>query len=215
MEWFPHPLKAYKRWLINFPCCGWGYGSVFMPLPPHLLVVIRKVRLVFGHCWVQNDTAVHCGWGSKPTWNGPHIHSKHKKMIDILYMLWMGIWICLRVVTSTLIGPDVGSPLNSLVSDEHQMILSGNGWCSKPTWNGFYFHSRHIKGDWQPSCAFDGDVDVSSCRYHHTCCTWLGRPAGIFGWWWAQNDTAVHCGWGSKPTWNVLYINSKHINGDW
>jgi hypothetical protein len=123
--------------------------------------------------------------------------------------------ICLHAVTSTLIGPEVGSPLKPLVSAEHQMILLGNGWGSKPTWNGSHIHSRHIKGDWQPSYAFDRDMDPSSCRYHHTCWSWLGRSAGIFGHCLAWNDTAVHSGWVSKPTWNGSYFPSRHIKEDW
>ena len=123
--------------------------------------------------------------------------------------------ICLHAVTSTLIGPEVGSPLKPLVSAEHQMILLGNGWGSKPTWNGSHIHSRHIKGDWQPSYAFDRDMDPSSCRYHHTCWSWLGRSAGVFGHCLARNDTAVHSGWVSKPTWNGSYFPSRHIKEDW
>ena len=112
-----------------------------------------------------------------------------------------------------LIGPDRGSPLKSLVSAEHQIILSGNGWGSKLTRNDILFHSRYRKGDWQHSYAFDGDsMDPSSCcyRYHHTCWPWLGRSDGVFGHCWAPKDMTVHCGWGPKPTWNGSHIHLKH-----
>ena len=31
MEWFPHPLPTYARWLTSFICCGWAYGSIIRP----------------------------------------------------------------------------------------------------------------------------------------------------------------------------------------
>ena len=37
MEWFPHPPEAYTRCLVMFLWCGCAYGSIIMPLPPHLL----------------------------------------------------------------------------------------------------------------------------------------------------------------------------------
>jgi hypothetical protein len=40
LEWFPHPPQAYTRCLKTFICCGWAYGSITTPLPPHLLVQI-------------------------------------------------------------------------------------------------------------------------------------------------------------------------------
>jgi len=39
MEWFPHPLHTYDRCWTTIICCGWGYGygSVIMPLTPHIV----------------------------------------------------------------------------------------------------------------------------------------------------------------------------------
>jgi hypothetical protein len=33
-------------------------------------------------------------------------------------MLWMGIWMCLHAITTTLAGPDLGSRLKSLLGAE-------------------------------------------------------------------------------------------------
>jgi hypothetical protein len=148
--------------------------------------------------------------------NGPHIHSKHKKIDRYQYPPFSGwghgsVFMTLPPSTATVIGPDMGSPLKPLVSAEHQIILSGNGWGSKLTWNDMLFHSRHKKGDWQHSYAFDGfSMDPSSCRYHHTCWPWLGRSDGVFGHCSAPKDMTVHCGWGHKPTWNGSHIHLKH-----
>ena len=43
MEWFPHPLQTYTSCLTTFICCGWGYGSIIMPLQPHLSVQIWEI----------------------------------------------------------------------------------------------------------------------------------------------------------------------------
>jgi hypothetical protein len=57
MEWFPHPLETYTRWLTSIICCGWGYGAPTMLLPPHLRDRIWKVGWkIMDHCWVSNDT---------------------------------------------------------------------------------------------------------------------------------------------------------------
>ena len=84
-------------------------------------------------------------------------------------------------------------------------------WVSKPTWNGSYFPSRHIKEDWKSSYAFDGNMDPSSCRYHHTCWSWLERSDGVFGHCWARNDTAIYCGWGSQSTWGMVPTSTQSI----
>jgi len=68
------------RWLTTFICCGWGYRCVTMSLPSHLLAQIWEVRLYPGHCCDYGGCKMmqRCsGWGSKPTWNGSHILSKH------------------------------------------------------------------------------------------------------------------------------------------
>jgi len=40
MDWFLYPLKTYEKWLKTSICCGWGYESVIMLLPTHLLAQI-------------------------------------------------------------------------------------------------------------------------------------------------------------------------------
>ena len=39
-------IPETRRWLTTFICCGWEYGSIIMPLPPHLLA---KISLVSGN----------------------------------------------------------------------------------------------------------------------------------------------------------------------
>ena len=57
MGWFPHPLKACKRWLTSFVCCGWGYGAPIMLLPPHLWDSIWNVS--WNHWWLLGDKWYH------------------------------------------------------------------------------------------------------------------------------------------------------------
>ena len=44
MEWLPHPLQIYTKWLTTFICCGWEYGGVIIPLLPNLLAQIWEVK---------------------------------------------------------------------------------------------------------------------------------------------------------------------------
>ena len=137
-------------------------------------------------------------------------------MIDNLHMLLVGIWIChhYQANTTTLAYHNLGSKLESLVT----ALGAKSYFCVFETLNPHGMvptSTPDIKGNWQPSYVFDGDMDLSSCRYHHTCLPWLGRSAGIFGHCWAQNDMAMHCGWGSKPTWNDMHIHFKYMQGDW
>ena len=113
----PHPLQTYTRWFPTFICCGWEYGGVFMPLlltttlvGPDLGSQLRSVSLVV--CTQMMLMPWWSGWGSNPTWNGSHIHSKHiYKVIDNLHMLWMGVWRSYHTVTTKLVGPDLGSQM--------------------------------------------------------------------------------------------------------
>ena len=90
MEWFPHLLHTYKRWLTTIICCGWGYGSIIVPLPKHWLILIWEERrsnpwsllgAKWSHCakiqveWFQHllntwerwlTTFICCGWGYRP-----------------------------------------------------------------------------------------------------------------------------------------------------
>ena len=76
MECFPPPLHTYQRCFTTFICRGWGYGCIIMPFPPHMLVKIWKVRSNPEVTTWRQMKYLRSGWGSKPTWNGSHIHSR-------------------------------------------------------------------------------------------------------------------------------------------
>ena len=92
MEWFPHLLHTYERWLTTIICCGWGYRPIIMPLPiGWLLIQIWEeasnpwslLGAEWSHCAVVEAPNPH---GMVPT-TSPYIW----KVIDNLHMLWMGI----------------------------------------------------------------------------------------------------------------------------
>jgi hypothetical protein len=71
-----------------------------------------------------------------------------------------------------------------------------------------------LKGDCQTIYAVDGDMEPSSCCYHHTCGTRFGSQVKL--WISAGCQMIPSCsGWGSHPAWNDSHIHSKHIQGDW
>jgi len=125
MEWFPHPLKAYKRGLTYFICCGWGsvaphhaFTSTLVgpDLECQLKSLMTSGRQMISSCIV---------WGSKHTWNGSHIHFKYTR----------GYWQPSCAMDEdmehpsccyhhTLVGPDLESQLKSLITDRWQMIPS-------------------------------------------------------------------------------------------
>ncbi len=81
MEWFLLSLQTYKRWLTTFICFWWGYGSVFMPLPSFLLVVlwgrcmswvaIWKATCVAGAHLSWLSTSKTCSTGERGDWQSP------------------------------------------------------------------------------------------------------------------------------------------------
>ena len=84
LKWFLHPLHTYTRCLRPFICCGWADGSTITPLPPYLSTQNLGSWLI---SWVTGMLQMMqgwIGWGSRPTWNGSHIHSIHIQ----------GIWDC-------------------------------------------------------------------------------------------------------------------------
>ena len=188
MEWFPYPLQTYKRWLTNFTCCGWGYGSIIMPLQSHLWVRIWDVSwnpgsLLGTKCYPWVVVEALNPHEMVPT-SSPNIY----KVIDNVRMLWLGIWIRHHAITITLVGQDLGSQLKAGVTAWHQMLSLSGCWGSKPSWDGSQIHSKHIRGDWQPSYAVDRDMDPSSCHYNHTCCSGFEKSAKIQAHCLAPND---------------------------
>ena len=97
-----------------FICCGWGYGSVIMPLPPHLLTKVLEVRK-------SSEILIHWGTGNEALvlWLRPTSALYIYKVIDNLHMLWMGIWIHHHAITTTVVGPDFGSIVKSKVAVLH------------------------------------------------------------------------------------------------
>jgi hypothetical protein len=185
MEWFPHPLQTYSRCLATFICCGWAHGCVIMPLPPHLLAKIWDV------CW---KTESHLGYKQyhcavvealDPHGMVPTSTSNICKVFGNIHMLWMGILMRHYAITTTLVGLDLGCMLENRVTAGLLTILLCSGWGSRPTWNGSHIHFKHMQGVWQHSYAVDGQMDASSCRYHHTCWPRFGMSAGKLGHSWA------------------------------
>ena len=150
------------------------------------------------------------GWGPKPTWNVSRIHSKHIWMVlDNPHMQWMGIWIQHYAITmtNTHAGSDLESQqMKSWVTALCQMNPMCIGSGPKPTWNGSYIHSKHMKGVWQPSYALDWDMDPSSCHYHHTYWPKFGKSAAVtLGYYSAFNEAKMIS---TSP-------HSKHMKGVW
>ena len=79
LEWFPHPLHTYTRCLRPFICYGWADGSTITPLPPYLSAQNLGSRLISWVTAMLQMMQGWIGWGSRPTWNGSHIHSIHIK----------------------------------------------------------------------------------------------------------------------------------------
>ena len=113
------------------------------------------------------------------------------EVIDNLHMLWMGIWIHHHAVTNTFVGPDLVSRHNALVTAGQHMRLLCSGWGSKPTWIGSPIPSEHMRSDWQPSYAVDGDMDPSSCCYQHICWPRFNKKAKSMGHCEIQHETVV------------------------
>ena len=121
------------------------------------------------------------GWGSKPTWNGSHILSKQKQGDWEPPYVVDGNRMCHHAGTTTLVGPDLGSQLKPLVTAVRWTMPWCSAWGSKPTWNGCHILFKQIQGDWEPSYAVDGNMDVSPCRYYYTCWPRFGKSVEILG----------------------------------
>ena len=120
---------------------------------------------IFGHChfWVQNDTAVYCGWGSKPTWNGPHFHTKHLKFaVDgdmdplpqlLSALIWEVNWNLWYLMITKWYWQEMVEALNP-----HWMV---------PT------HPLRIKKASDKLYMLSLDMDPSSCHYLSSSCHYL------------------------------------------
>ena len=134
------------RWLTTFICCGWGYGSIIMPLLPHLLTKIWDIS--WKPDWPGHSKWSPCALVEVPNpqrmvpISNPYIY----KVIDNLHMLWMGMGIWIHHHAITLVDQDFWS---SLFAGAQQMKHVGICWGSKLTWNGSHIHSIHIQGVWQ------------------------------------------------------------------
>jgi hypothetical protein len=76
VEWIPPLPQTYRRGLTSFICCGRGYGFIIMLLPPVVLSPDLGSRLKswVTAWWYMKPLCI--GRGSKPMWNGSHIHSR-------------------------------------------------------------------------------------------------------------------------------------------
>ncbi len=99
-----------------FICCGWTYRSITMPLPPHLFAQIWEIDRNPGSLLGYKEW-YHCAVveALDPPGLVPTSTSSIYKEFDNVHMLWMGIWIWIHhhPVTTTLVGPDLGSRLKS------------------------------------------------------------------------------------------------------
>jgi hypothetical protein len=60
------------------------------------------------------------------------------------------------------------------------------GWGLKPTWNGSFIHLIHIQYGLDHSYEVDGQMDPTSCHYHHTC--WHKEVKRLCKYCWSQGS---------------------------
>jgi len=161
IEWFPHLLPTYERFLTSFICCGWAYEVIIRWFQLHVWAKIWEVFWNYGsllgckwhHCTVAEVLTQH---GMVPT-SPPNIC----KVVDKLHMLWMGIWIHYQANFITCIGQELGSLLKLWFNAGLQMTPLCRGRGSNPTWNGSNISSQHLRGAWQASYTVDGHMAPS------------------------------------------------------
>ena len=66
------------------------------------------------------------------------------KVLDNLYMLWMGIWRHRKAMSTTCVGQKLGSPLKFWFTAGLQLTPLCSGWGSNPTWNGYHIPPPNI-----------------------------------------------------------------------
>jgi hypothetical protein len=159
-----------------------------MLLPTHLLAQIWKVGIMH---WSLLDNTWDCCEAVEAL--NPHrlVPPSQLNIWEVIHMLWMGIWTHHHAVTNTFVGPDLTKRQKAWVTVRYNMRLLCSGWGSKPTWIGSLIPSEHMKCDWQPSYAVDGDMDPSSCCYQHICWPSFNNKAKSIGHCWTPNETVV------------------------
>jgi hypothetical protein len=91
------------------------------------------------------------------------------------------------------------------------------GWGSTSTWNVFIQHSKHMYKVFENSYTL---CLVGRIHHHAVATTVVGPDLGV----WQKTCVRHTCVqviqlfgvvWGSRPTWNVSNLHSKHIQGVW
>jgi len=133
-------------------------------------VIIRRFQLrVWAKIWEvlwNSGSLLGCKWhhcavaevlthhGMVPT-SPPNIW----EVLEKLHMLWMGIWVHHKAISTMCVGcrPRIGksSEIVHCWVCSLQMTPFYSGWGSNPTWNGFHIPSQHMNRLWQASYAVD------------------------------------------------------------
>jgi hypothetical protein len=156
------------------------------------------------------------GWGSKPTWNGSHIHSKHIRSD------WQPSYTVDEDMEESSCSyhhscwPRFGESAQIMGPWCARIMLSWcSGWGSKPTWNGSHGISKHIlQGHWHLNIMWMG-----VWRSHHAVTTTLAgtdlrsqlKAVFLVG----PQMMPWHSDFSWISTWNGSHIHCKHTQGHW
>ena len=180
------PPTYAERILTSFICCGWAYGAIFYPLPLPTL----KLSQIWEGFWNYGSLLTPSTVAEAPTQHGmvPTSPSNICKVVDNLYMLWMGIWSHHQANFNknwevfwnygSLLGCKWHPCAVAETLTQHGMVT-----ISPPNiWE---------RGAWQASYAVDGHMAPYSAHYHHLSCPRFGKSSEIMVPCWATNDTIV------------------------
>ncbi len=103
----PCQCHTYMRCLSTFSGCGWANGLTIIPLPPQTLPQICQ-------SWVKSylvQVCKPCHYALIKAVEPFKLHpmSMHyiHEVFEHLLRLWMGIWLCIHIITTTDASPDL------------------------------------------------------------------------------------------------------------
>ena len=91
------------------------------------------------------------------------------KVFDILYMLWMCIWMCSHHLMAAHADQACRILLQILATLSWYVMVKWGDWGCRPNPHSSHIHIIYVKGVWQPLYAVDMHMDVSPPRYGHSC----------------------------------------------
>ena len=149
------------RCLSAFSGCGWAFGFTLTLLPPQTLPQICESWLksyLMQVCKPRHYKAVE-SFKLHPM-SMSYIHER----FEHLFRLWMGIWLCIHIITSTDTSPDLWElaeirPYASVQT----MPLQG----CRIFQTASHVHVIHIWEIWAPFQVVDGHMASHSHHYHH------------------------------------------------